>query len=135
MANLRQVFVAQEQLERFVIQRGVAICEDAKVLQFIIVDISPVLLGEEIGINSISSALRENDAPVHVLVQTFLEDATAEIVSLAIHDLADRVTKLAVRNASLARRFGEPGCLERPDGYNLVYHKKIALSATKCKAA
>jgi hypothetical protein len=83
MTYLRQILVLKEAGDLFFIQSLITPCEGAEVLQFIILDVCPILLCEQILVDPTSAALRKNDAPVHVLVEALLEDSTAQVVGLA----------------------------------------------------
>jgi hypothetical protein len=134
MANFHQILFLEELCDLLFRQRGIALCKDAKVLQLIIIDIRPILLCEQIFVNPVSTAFCENDAPMPVFVQAFLEDPSAQIVGLALHHFLNGLTKLIISDASFSRGFGEPGGFESPHCFFAVGHGLyIALGAIDIK--
>src|SRR5215203_4267106 len=77
MAYLRQVLVFQKSGHLFLVQRGVTLGKSTKVFQLVILNVLSILLCEQVLVNPVSTTLREDDAPEHVLVQAFLEDTAA----------------------------------------------------------
>jgi hypothetical protein len=122
IANLHQLFGFQFLANLNIGLRSVEIGQFAKRLQFVILDISPVLLRKEVGVNSVAPPPGENDAPAPVLIQALFEHASAEVVGLALSHFHDGVAKLVVADERLARRFGEPSGLEGPRGFLSISH-------------
>ncbi len=58
-----------------------------------------------------------------IVVQSFLEHATTQIIGLALHYLRDRYAQLLVRNPRLPRRLCKPCGLEHARyNYDLGWH-------------
>jgi hypothetical protein len=87
-----------------------------EISKLIAIDVGPILLGEQIRKNPMPTTLREHDRTVHVLVQPLLEHTTAIVVSLALHDLANRRNQRRITDARLPRRLAELGRLEGSRG-------------------
>jgi hypothetical protein len=110
------------------------LCRTPNIVQLVILDIGPILLREQLRVYPKSATFRQDDASVQVLVQALLENPAAQIVSLALHDLAKRLAQFVVRNARAAGRLGEPGGLESPRRAARIYHIKcVAPGATEVK--
>ena len=80
--------------------------------KLIIIDISPVLLGKQIGKDPVPPVLFQNDRTVRVLVQPLLEHTPAKIISLPLHDLTNRRNQHRITDACIPCCLAEPGCLE-----------------------
>ena len=93
---------------------GIQTSYSAKIRQFIVADIGPVLLCEEIGVDPIPASLGKDDGPGLVFAQALLEDSAAQIVSLPQHHLTDGRAKLGIRNARLSCSLVKPSSFENP---------------------
>jgi hypothetical protein len=98
----------------FSLNVSVFLCEGSEVVQVLIFDVGLAFFREQELVNLIPTALRENDASVHVLVQALLEYPATKIVRVALPYFLDSFAKFVVVDASLACRLGEPGGFEGP---------------------
>ena len=78
----------------------------------IVVDVGPVLLGEQIFIDPKRAGPGQDDRAVPVVVQALLEHATTQIVRLSLRHLRDCLAQDGVTDARLACRLGKPSRLE-----------------------
>ena len=74
--------------------------------------IGTVLLGKQVLIDPILSALGQNDGPVLVAIEPLLENTATQVIDLPQHNLLDSQTKLSVFDLGLLCILGEPGCFE-----------------------
>lgn len=78
--------------------------------EFIVCDIVTVRLLKQENEDPGSFTLGKHDRTIHIFVQAFFENATAEVVGLTRDNFLDCPTQLLISNASL------PGCLGEPAG-------------------
>jgi len=63
------------------------------------------------------TCLCQNDRPVHVVVQAFLEHPTTQIIRLSLNDLPDGSAQIPIGYLGLASFFGKPRRLECSNCY------------------
>ncbi len=80
--------------------------------QFGIIDVGAIFLGEEIGEYPEATPFGDNDGPMHIPVQSFLEDPASQIVRLSTQYVAHGRTKFRFWYPFFFRRLGEPRGLE-----------------------
>lgn len=82
--------------------------EQAEGPQLVVVDVCMILIREEVLIKSVMTCLRQDDAAMHVPVEALLENASAEIVSLAKFDRANGLVQVLIRKPCFSGCFREP---------------------------
>jgi len=92
----------------------------AKGGQLVVVNIGPVLLGEQIGLGPELAGFRQNDRPLPIVVETFLENASTESVRLTSLDLSDGKTKHLVSNPRLPGGLREPCRFEDASAHDFM---------------
>jgi hypothetical protein len=108
IAYLLEVSIAQQLLDLPIAQSGVGFCKLAKRHQFVVSDVVAVFLGEQIFVNPELAASCQNNRAMLVVVEALLEDAAAQIISLALLYLPDGTAQIRICNASLPGRFAKP---------------------------
>ncbi|MGD0887605.1 MAG: hypothetical protein ABR889_00005, partial [Acidobacteriaceae bacterium] len=114
MANLKPILLLKQSIDLLVRQLCVDLRKLPETVQFVVPDIRPVFLGEQVFIDPKLPTLGKNNGAVQVLAQALLVDPSAQIVRLPQHHLPNGGIKLVIRDVRLPRRPGEPGCLEDP---------------------